>query len=303
MSIKDLPQSLIQATEEVMSSSSEHTKNLSKKIFSEGLKKFNVSDVNQLSDSDQKAFFSWAQNEFNKRHSKIKVINEQMTDDQKFSALSIIPHVSTRRMDGGKSVDLELMGKTLASKVNAKNTSNAITITPEGERLLKSKGITNLDKTMRMRIFSESENKCGCEKVQEDDMPGDEILHKDGDQDGEKKKDLGEMEDNTHKLTENISIAPDQLAVNGAVGCLDADSQMPIHADVLRDTSPVDGKTELRLFVQFNTNSLPVIVPPVVLPGAPDINSLREIVEDLPIFCDVVERALVSFVDVKIDQK
>lgn len=296
MSIKDLPKSLIQATEEVISSSSKHTTNLSKKIFSEGLKKFKVSDVNELSEKDQKAFFSWAQNEFNKRHSNIKVVKESMSDQEKFSALKVVPHVQSRYMDGGKTISLELMGKELATKINLKNISQSVFITPEGERLLKSKGITSLDKTLKMRIFDE-ESSCGCEKMQEDDMPGDDVFHKDGEA-SEKKKEMDESSE-VEDIKEHIAISPDELAVNGAVGCTDADSQMPIHVDILKDTSPIDGKTELRLFVQFNTNSLPTIIPPVVLPGAPNINALREIVEDLPIFGDEVEKALVNFIDMK----
>jgi len=341
MYIKDLPKSLIQATEEVISSSSKHTKKLSKIIFSEGLKKFNVSDVNQLSDSDQKAFFSWTQNEFNKRYPNIKVIEESMTDQDKFSALRVIPHVQSRYMDGGKAISLSLMGKELATKFNTKKIMH-IMITPEGENLLKSKGITNLDKTLRMRIFPESESDCGCNKMQEDDMPGDAILHVGGDANAAKKKEidenndaedvvkselkkigkeLGELSSDEKKalfnkvdslvkakneeytkgtsMNESVAIASDELATNGAVGCTDADSQMPVHADVLKDSSPIDGKAELRLFLQFNTNSLPIIIPPAVLPGAPDINSLREIVEDLPVFCDVVEKALVAFAEME----
>lgn len=98
-------------------------------------------------------------------------------------------------------------------------------------------------------------------------------------------------------IYEGVSLEADEIATNGAVGVTDAEEQLPVHADVLRDSSPVDGKTELRLFVQFNTNTLPVIVPPVTLPGAPTLDALRDIVEALPFFCDVCERALAAAAD------
>ena len=60
----------------------------------------------------------------------------------------------------------------------------------------------------------------------------------------------------------------------------------------MRDSDPVSGNHEYRLFVQFNTNGLPTIIPSPVLPGAPTIEALREIVEGLPYYGEAVERAL-----------
>lgn len=99
-------------------------------------------------------------------------------------------------------------------------------------------------------------------------------------------------------LSEEIALDADEVATNGALGVTDAMTQLPIHADVLRDSSPVEGTTEFRLFVQFNTNTLPIIIPPVTLPGAPTLDSLRGIVEGLPFFCAVCEKALADAADI-----
>lgn len=140
-----------------------------------------------------------------------------------------------------------------------------------------------------------TESSCGCDSdIAEDDMPGDSVYHKDGDEEAEKKKELDEEDED---LKESIALGADEIATNGAVGVTDPDNQYPVHADVLKDTS-VDGKHEYRLFVQFNTNNLPTIVPPVTLPGSPTVDALRDVVEGLPFFCDVCEKALVSASDV-----
>lgn len=105
-------------------------------------------------------------------------------------------------------------------------------------------------------------------------------------------------EDDEIELHENIAIAPDEVATNGAVGVRSAEDALPIHADVLRDSNPVDGTAELRLFVQWPTNVMPQIIPPPTLPGAPSLDALREICEGLPFYGDVLENALSSAADV-----
>lgn len=92
-------------------------------------------------------------------------------------------------------------------------------------------------------------------------------------------------------ISENIAIAPDQLAANGAVG-VRSNTHTPVHADVLTDNSPLDGKCEYRLLVQFPTNERCVIVPPVTLPGAPTVEALKTVVEGLPYYSNVIEQAL-----------
>jgi hypothetical protein len=138
---------------------------------------------------------------------------------------------------------------------------------------------------------------CGCgEDVAEDDMPGDAPFHKDGNEDSEKKKEIDE-EEAEDEIKESVALDADELAVNGAVGVTDVDEQYPVHADVIKDSSPLLGTTEYRLFAQFNTNTLPQIVPPVTLPGAPSVDALRSVVEGLPWFCQVCEKALTDAAD------
>lgn len=178
------------------------------------------------------------------------------------------------------------------------------TLAAEGLRKFGVSAVSKLSEDDRKRYYSWlqlrlQEASCGCgEDVTEDDMPGDAPFHKDGDEDAEKKKDLGEEDDNEDELTESIALDADEIATNGAVGVTDADEQLPVHADVIRETNPSTGATHFRLFAQFNTNTLPQIVPPVVLPGAPTLDALRDVVEGLPWYCDECARALADAADV-----
>lgn len=178
------------------------------------------------------------------------------------------------------------------------------TLAAEGLRKFGVSEVSKLSEEDRKRYYSWlqlklQEASCGCgEDVAEDDMPGDAPFHKDGDHEAEKKKDLGEEDDSEDELTESIALDADEIATNGAVGVTNAEDQSPVHADVIRETNPYTGATEFRLFAQFNTNTLPQIVPPVVLPGAPTLDALRDVVEGLPWFCDVCAAALADAADV-----
>lgn len=144
-----------------------------------------------------------------------------------------------------------------------------------------------------------SESDCHCGEVEEDDMPGDEVFHKDGDESGEK-KDLGEEDSEDElkdleklKITENIALAADEIATNGAVAVGDALVATPKHADVIHDTDPYTGVTQYRLLLQYTTNEGTRIYPPVSLPGAVSVADLRTLVQGLPEFNEAVDAALV----------
>ena len=248
MSLRDLPKSLIDSVVEITTESQHKHEKQTSKLIEQGLKRFGVKSVSDLTENDQKALHAWVQIQ-----------------------------------------------------------------------------------------LAESSCHCGSDMT-EDDMPGDSVYHKDGKEDAEKKKELdeseaaqaavkaelkklgktlGELSPEEKKdlfnrvdarvsakneasdadIYEGVALDADEIATNGAVGVTDPENQLPVHADVLKDTS-VDGKHEFRLFVQFNTNSLPVIVPPVTLPGAPTVDALRDIVEGLPFFCDVCEKALTDAMDI-----
>lgn len=178
------------------------------------------------------------------------------------------------------------------------------TLAAEGLRKFGVSEVSRLSEEDRKRYYSWlqlklQEASCGCgEDVTEDDMPGDAPFHKDGEEDAEKKKDLGEEDSEDDGLSESVALEADEIATNGAVGVTDADEQLPVHVDVIRDSNPQSGTTEYRLFAQFNTNTLPQIVPPVVLPGAPTLDALRDVVEGLPWYCDECARALADAADV-----
>ena len=95
-------------------------------------------------------------------------------------------------------------------------------------------------------------------------------------------------------LKENVALSADDIATNGAVGVGDASLATPKHADVIKDSSPLDGTSQYRMLVQFATNTGTQIVPSASLPGAPTVEALREIVEGLPYFNDVMDAALTN---------
>jgi hypothetical protein len=146
---------------------------------------------------------------------------------------------------------------------------------------------------LRSSLF---EATCGCDSektVSEDDMPGDASFHKDGDESAEKKKEIDE-EDSEDALKESVALFADEIATNGAVAVGDASLALPKHADVIRDSSPLEGTHEYRLLIQFVTNEGTQIVPPTSLPGSPTVSELRTLVAGLPYYNEKIEDALLA---------
>lgn len=180
--------------------------------------------------------------------------------------------------------------------------------------------------------IEESSCGCGEDMTKEDHMPGDEALYnkankikkqmdeddladKDHDGDGEVETSSDEYlgsrdkaikaamkneeesdevsEEDEVELSENVTISPDQLSTNGAVGVGNASLAQPKHADVIRDTDPYTNVTEYRMLLQYATNEGTRIYPPVTLPGARSVSDLRIMVEGLPDFNEAVDSALV----------
>ena len=103
---------------------------------------------------------------------------------------------------------------------------------------------------------------CGGE-LDEDDMPNDAEYHKGGDEEGEKKKEIDEEDDEKKdELKEAIALGPDEIATNGAVGVGDASIALPIHADVITDSSPLDNPVSVVSiifeFIGFKTLLWPI---------------------------------------------
>lgn len=217
MSLKDLPKSLVDAVASVVSESERSRQTLYDAVIAEGLKRFGIKKVSNLTEVDLKALYAWTQAEFDRR------------------------------------------------------------------------------------LVSEAS--CGCsdasESLKEDDMPNDAAMHVDGDEDAEKKKDMSEedadevSEEDEVELKENVAVDSTELATNGAVAVGDAASAMPKHADVIRDTDPVNGVTEYRLLLQYATNDGTRIYPPAGMPGAKSVADLRTLVDGLPEFNEAVDAALV----------
>ena len=247
-SISNLPKSLVSAVSDVVTRSEQATINTRNRIFNEGLKRFGVSSIAELTETDAKALYSWVQSKLQEASCGC---GEDVTEDD-------MPGDSVYHKDDDESAEKK----------------TEIDESSDQKKKIKAE-LAKLKKELDDVIASSDANGTWPEK---------KIISL-----FTKMKNLT---DKKNSLKESVALEADEIATNGAVGVTDADEQLPVHADVLRDSSPVDGKTEFRLFVQFNTNTLPLIVPPVTLPGAPTIDALRDVVEGLPFFCDVCERAL-----------
>jgi len=96
-------------------------------------------------------------------------------------------------------------------------------------------------------------------------------------------------------------VEADDVATNGAVAVGDAMTADPVHADIVKDSFPAEGRFEYRLLLQYATGGdvfmgAPYegthLYPPMSLPGANSISELKSLVEAMPFFNNVVERVL-----------
>lgn len=193
----------------------------------------------------------------------------------------------------------------------------------EGLKRFQIKNASNISEADLKALYAWTqirlnEMACTCgDELDEDDMPGDSVYHKDGEEDAEKKKELDEDElaDKDHDgdgevetssaeylgsrdraikaaMKESVALTADEIATNGAVGVGDTIIATPKRADVIHDTDPHTGTTQYRLLLQYATNEGTRIYPPVSLPGAASIADLRTLVEGLPEFNDAIDEAL-----------
>jgi len=137
-----------------------------------------------------------------------------------------------------------------------------------------------LRKEMELQREARLVSECDCEETTEEEK-------------AEEKEESCATTSDKEEIKENIAISPSELAGNGAVG-VRTNTKVPAHADVLQDISPIDGKAEYRMLVQFPTNERPVIVPPVTLPGAPTLEALKVVVEGLGYSGQVIESAITN---------
>lgn len=279
---RDLPKSLLDAVSEVVSTSQAQYEQRAKKIRQEALKKFGVKKESALSESLRKQFDTWVQIQL----AEASCGCEQTVDEDDMPGDA--PFHKGGNEDSEKKKELDEEDKDDVTEAALKSTSKKV-LKSEVIELAKDVNAGETAIALFNKAFGSSESltlkELGSKMQKLSNTPALD-------------KKIGAVFGILSlELTENVEIDADEIATNGAVGVTDANDQLPVHADVLRDTTPVDGKTEYRLFVQFNTNTLPIIVPPVTLPGAPTVDALRDVVEGLPFYCDVCEKALIDAAD------
>jgi len=111
----------------------------------------------------------------------------------------------------------------------------------------------------------------------------------------------------SENITEDIDLSQeeqsdaDDVATNGAVAVGDAMSAEPIQADVIKDTTPTDGTHEFRLLLQYATSGdvfvggpfqATHIYPPLSFPAASSVKELSDLIDGMPFFNRVVEKAI-----------
>lgn len=336
MTIKDLPRSLIDSVLEVMSKSHVEREKMSQRLMQEGLRKFGVKRISQLSETDARALDSWVQIKIHEAFCVTcseaagqchcdHIEEDDMPNDSVYHKDGEESGEKKKELDEEESAadvvtsELEKMGKTLGE------------LSPEEKKALFNK-VDSLVKAKDEEVEEVSEeDEIDIKNVKEDvdfdwecvdcDTRGNRKSDKNQDKSSrdmryqeylglkklsflskEQKRRLEvlktlRVKDNKKAMSESVAISPEELAVNGAIGNVDNESSMPIQADVILDSDPITGKRQLRLLVQFPTSNMLTIVPPPSLPGAPTIDDLRMVVEGLPYFGEVIDRALRNAVD------
>lgn len=342
MSFKNLPKALIDSVVSTIQQRNSEYDNLRNSLISEGLKKFGVKREVQLSEDDRRCLRAWVEMKVNEIcpngcgcenyawvDDPSKVNEDDMPNDEVY-------HKDGNRMGPKKfeideseasdvvKAELEKMGKSLGelspeekkalfnkvdSLVKAKNeeldeaSSQKQAIDAEIRKLKAEldSAMTSYDSTSKWprkkveNIFAKIEalvNKKNSLKEYSSDYSTD----------ADKKE-----------IQENIALEPDEIATNKAVAVGSAMSAEPVHADVLKDRNPLDGTFQYRLLLQYTTGGeiylgAPYegthIYPPVSMPGAASIDMLRDMIEGMPFYNRVVEKALKTSLEIpSIDPK
>ena len=280
MSILDLSKSLVDAVNSVIKADNEESVKLNEKIVKEGLSNFGVSSVSELSELDQKKLASWVQ----RKLEEASCCGCKNVDEES-SAEDIV-----------KS-ELKRLGKSMGELTpdEKKDLFNKV----EAEVTAKNEGYGKDVKEV-LDLTSGTEEEAIKRAI-------DDFLKSDAPQfDGKSKDEIIDMAVAAVKqargtskkdVKEGIETDPEDIATNGAVGVTDPEEQMPVAVDVIKEVDTEGGdkrEVHYRLFVQFNVNDLPKIVPPPSLPGAKSIEDLRDLVSGLPYYGEKVEDALAS---------
>ena len=247
------------------------------KTLSEGLKKFKVSSISELSEEEQKSLHSW--------------IKLQL---QEASCCGCDKMKEELSADDVVKAELEKMGKSLGelSPEEKKELFNKV------EVKVKAKN-ESINEVLDLTSGTEEE---AIKRAIDDFLKSDAPQFK-----GKSKNEIIDMAvaavkqargTSRKNVKEGIETEPEDIATNGAVGVTDPEKQMPVHVDVLKDRHHNKDELQYRLFVQFNVNDIPKIVPPPALPGASSIEELRELVSGMSWYGQEVEDALTNALDI-----
>jgi hypothetical protein len=277
MSILDLSKSLIDAVNYVIDAHNKDSSKLYDKTLSEGLKKFKVSSISELSEEEQKSLHSWIQLQL-----------------QEASCCGCDKMKEELSADDVVKAELEKMGKSLGelSPEEKKELFNKV------EVKVKAKN-ESINEVLDLTSGTEEE---AIKRAIDDFLKSDAPQFK-----GKSKNEIIDMAvaavkqargTSRKNVKEGIETEPEDIATNGAVGVTDPEKQMPVHVDVLKDRHHNKDELQYRLFVQFNVNDIPKIVPPPALPGASSIEELRELVSGMSWYGQEVEDALTNALDI-----
>ena len=297
MSLKTLPKSLIAAAAEVFDQDAQRADNLTRTLAKESLSFFNVSDVSTLTESDIKAMHSWVTKEFERRMALTEAectCGATMAEDDKADA----DHDGDGEIESGSA---EYLGaKDKAIKAAMKNEDDSEEVSENDEVDLDEEDDVDLSEGVTYQVFVDNKLESSHSSQSDAKQRVDQISwsYKNRTKepfmrDNKSAKPKIEIKVK-NDVKESVALSADDIATNGAVGVGDASLATPKHADVIKDSSPLDGTSQYRMLVQFATNTGTQIVPSASLPGAPTVEALREIVEGLPYFNDVMDAALTN---------
>jgi hypothetical protein len=272
MSFKTLSQSLINSVSQTVKTRNSEKVELEQRLFAQGLRKFGVKKVSQLTESDHKALYAWVQTKLYEACSCDAYEDHMPGDDVLYNTQGKMKKALDEQ-DASDVVkaELEKMGKTLGE------------LSPEEKKDLFNK----VDSQVKAKNEEAGKDYDGDGEVESSE---DEYL---GSKDAAIK--------NAMSVSESIAFEPDEIATNKAVAVGSAMGADPIAADVIRDVVTTQGKVEYRLLLQYATGGeiflgAPYegthIYPPTSMPGASSIEMLRDMIEAMPFYNKVVENAL-----------
>lgn len=294
MSILDLSKSLVDAVNSVIKTDNEESVKLNEKIVKDGLSNFGVSSVAELSELDQKKLASWVQRKLEEASccgcKNVKEVLDLTSGTEEEAIKRAIDDFlkSDAPQFDGKSKD-EIIDMAVAAVKSARGTA-----TKE-----KQESIEEM-RTPYVVIDTADGNKVVAKSSTERDAKS-SIFHSEKPPMKIKNKKSLKIVKTSKKqdigFPLNEEVESEDIATNGAVGVTDPEEQMPVAVDVIKEVDTEGGdkkEVHYRLFVQFNVNDLPKIVPPPSLPGAKSVEELRDLVSGLPYYGEKVEDALAS---------